>query len=55
MITYLIIYLVVGFSLFLTWVTDEYPKYIAQVVFWPLWVIIEVLHSLSEWIENIDL
>ena len=50
----LIIYVIVLCGLFLSWL-EEFPKYFAQVVFWPIWLIIEIALSTIRWIKDIKI
>lgn len=50
----LIIYVIVLFGLFIGWI-DGFPKYFAQIVFWPIWLIVEIVLSTIRWIKDIKI
>lgn len=50
----LIIYIIVLCGLFLSWI-EGFPKYFAQIVFWPIWLIVEIVLSTIRWIKDIKI
>lgn len=51
----LCVYYSVGIPLVFTCVIVETPKYITQAVFWPIWILIELVLSVIKWVKNIKL
>lgn len=48
-----IIYYVLGLIVFFIGFANGVPEYISQVVFWPLWIVVEVILSTIRWIKSI--
>lgn len=50
----LIIYVMGLCGLFFGWF-EGFPKYFAQLVFWPIWLIVEIVLSTIRWIKDIKI
>ena len=50
----LIIYVIVLCGLFIG-LFEEFPKYFAQIIFWPIWLIVEIVLSTIRWIKDIEI
>ena len=50
----LIIYVIGLYVLFLSWLEGS-TKYFAQIVFWPIWLIVEIVLSTIRWIKDIKI